>query len=271
MAGSLLPRRLPTPQGVQVVASPSGILLAGVVVGVALAAGAALVVAVPLAAAAWAATVAWQVWRMRRGRWWARGERIDPFTLQDPWRRFVQQALQARRRLDLSLRQLPPGPLAERLRDIGGRIHAGVHESWLVAKRGQRLADARRRIDVRAVDRKLAELRVSELQQPPQPTEPSQPADPSVAGLIQSLEGQKATAERLDGVISRAHGELQLLDARMNEAVARVVELSTTSAPAASVGTLDSDIDGLVTELEALRQALDEAYGTSGPEPGALP
>ena len=49
---------------------------------------------------------------------------------------------------------------------------------------------------------------------------------PSLARVAQSLESQRATAERLDRVIGQAHSELRMLDARLDEAVARTLELS---------------------------------------------
>ena len=49
---------------------------------------------------------------------------------------------------------------------------------------------------------------------------------------------------------------MRLLDARFDELVARAVEVSVG---AGDTDVLGDDVDGLVTELEALRVAIDEA------------
>ena len=59
---------------------------------------------------------------------------------------------------------------------------------------------------------------------------------------------------------------MRLLDARFDELLARTVEVSVG---AGDTDVLGEDVDGLVSELEALRIAMDEA-GRAG-EPTALP
>lgn len=252
MAGLPLRDRFFTPKVARAITAPSGILLAGGVAAVAIVAGLPLLASLPLGAAAWAGKVALAVPR-------SRGERIDPFTLQEPWRRFVQEALQARNRFDETIRRIQSGPLQDHLAAISQRMNTGVEESWLIAQRGQTLVQARRGIDVDDIERQRTELASGD------------PSDPSLAMIATSLEQQKATAERLDRVISQAHSQLRMLDARMDEAVARALELSTQSVTSASVGTLSTDVDNLVTEMEALRQALDETHGSApgGLSPGA--
>jgi hypothetical protein len=250
MAGLTLRDRFFTPKVARAIVAPSGILLAVVVAVVAIVAGLPIVAGVLLGVAAWAVKVALAIPRSPRA------ERIDPFTLQEPWRRFVQEALQARNRFDETVHGLPGGPLRDRLDDVAQRMHTGVQESWLIAQRGQALVRARRGIDVASIERKRAALT------------PEDEADPNQALVAKSLDQQKATAERLDRVISQAGGQLRVLDARLDEAVAQVLELSTQSVTSTSVGTLGTDVDNLVTEMEALRQAMDE---TQGPTPDGLP
>lgn len=249
MAGVPLRDRFFTPQVARAIAAPSGILLAGGVAAVAIVAGVTLPVALPLGAAAWAGKVALAVPR-------SRGERIDPFTLQEPWRRFVQEALQARNRFDEIVERLRSGPLQDNLAGIARRMHTGVEECWLIAQQGQALTRDRRVIDVADIDRQQAEL------------EAGDPSDPSLAAVAASLTRQRATAEHFDRVIAEAHSQLRMLDAGMDEAVARALELSTQSVASTSLGTLSNDVDNLVNEMEALRQAMDETHGTA---PGGLP
>jgi hypothetical protein len=255
MAGLTLRDRFFTPKVARAIVAPTGILLAVVVAVVAVVAGLPIVAAVPLGVAAWAAKVALAIPRAPRA------ERIDPFTLQEPWRRFVQEALQARNRFDETVHGLQAGPLRDRLADIAQRMHTGVQESWLIAQRGQALVKARRGIDVASIERKRAALAAGD--------EPE--SDPAQALVAKSLDQQKATAERLDRVIAQASSQLRVLDARLDEAVAQVLELSTQSVTSTSVGSLGTDVDNLVTEMEALRLAMDETQGTApdGLPPGA--
>jgi hypothetical protein len=235
--------RLLSPQGARAITSPLGIVLAVVVAVV------AVVVSVPLAAALILGLVVWlaNVWRLVPRP--PRRPRIDPFTLHDPWRRYVQNALQARTRFSEAVERAPDGPLRDRLREIAARVDTGVEESWQVAQRGEALVQARRGIDVAAVDRQL------------QDAGEAGDAGPEGGGdrVLQSLQGQRATAARLDGVIAQARDQLRVLDAGLDEAVARTLELSAHAQAGSDVEGLGRDVDDLVTEVEALRLALEEA------------
>jgi hypothetical protein len=242
MAAPSFRDRLLTPRGARAVTSPLGIVLAVIVAVAAVVAGLPLWAAIAAGLAAWAVNV----WRTVPRA--PRGERIDPFTLHDPWRRFVQEAVQARNRFNEAVERTPPGPLRDRLAEIAGRVATGVDECWLIAKRGQALVEARRGIDIASVNRRLAEARSGA---------PAEAAD----ALAESLEVQRATAERLDAVIDRTRSRLELLDARLDEAVARTLELSAHSVTGDGVAALGADVDGVVTEMEALRLALEETSG----------
>jgi len=245
--------RLLTPAGARALMSPGGLVVAVLVGVVAFLLGAPLWLAVPLGALTWAANV------LRRLGRRPRGPRIDPFTLQEPWRRFVQEALQARTRFHEAVGRAPAGPLRDHLGEIADRVETGVSECWLIAQRGEALVEARHGIDLADVERRLAAT--------------SGPAggDPSRDRVVEALEAQRDTAKRLDGVIDQARSQLRLLDARLDEAVARSLELSAHATAEASVAGLGSDVDDLVTEMEALRQALEEtsAAAGGGGEPGA--
>jgi hypothetical protein len=254
MAGTSLRDRFLTPQVARAITSPVGILLGGGVAAATIVAGVPLLAALPLGVAVWAGKVALSIPRGRRS------ERIDPFTLKEPWRRYVQEALQARNRFEEAVGRTRPGPLRDHLAEIADRMHTGVEECWFIAKRGQALVEARRGIDLADVDRQLAE--VADAQRSAESGTASAP-DPSLARVAQSLEAQRATAERLDRVIGQAHSELRMLDARLDEAVARTLELSAHAAADATVEGLGTDVDALVTEMESLRQALEETSRTA--------
>ena len=80
---------------------------------------------------------------------------------------------------------------------------------------------------------------------------------------MEALEAQVASARRLGVVAQDARDRLSLLDARLDEAVARAVELSLRAEDVAELGGLGGDVEDLVGEMESLRVALDEA-GAAG-------
>jgi chromosome segregation ATPase len=233
-----------TPPVARAVTSPGGILLAGAGAAVGIVAGLPIIAAAAVGAAAWAARVAFAIPRNPSQ------EHIDPFTLQDPWRRFVSDALDARRQFDEAVRRAKTGPLRDRLSEIADRVATGVGESWRIACAGQALTDARGHIDAGDITRQLTELGL-----PPG----AEPAEGSpLAGTVQALEAQRDTARRMDGVITETRDQLRLLDARLDEAVTRAIELSVRAQGTEDLGSLSQDVDTLVGEMESLRQALDE-------------
>src|SRR3546814_17865513 len=84
---------------------------------------------------------------------------------------------------------------------------------------------------------------------------------------MEALRAQLATVERLEGVIGGADGRLRLLNARLDEAAARTIELSVRASDVSDLGGLGRDADDMVDEMEALRQAIEETSGGT-PKPG---
>lgn len=239
-----------TPPVARAMMSPSGILLAGAGASVAILAGLGPIGAVALAAIAWAGRVGYAIPRK------AGDDRIDPFTLNEPWRRFVQSALQSQARFDQAVHQAERGPLRDRLGQIGDRVHDAVREAWRVARQGQVLADAGAQIDTAGVQRQLDEVRANA----------SAPwaAGSSLEQTAKALEAQLASAQRLATVTREAQDRLRLLNARMDEMVARAIELSVDASQPDELGGLGSDVDSLVDEMEALRLAMDETDQLGG-------
>src|SRR3546814_16969785 len=84
---------------------------------------------------------------------------------------------------------------------------------------------------------------------------------------MEALRAQLATVERLEGVIGEADGRLRLLNARLDEAAARTIELSVRASDVSDLGGLGRDVDAMVDEMEALRQAIEATSGGT-PMPG---
>jgi hypothetical protein len=227
-----------TPPVARAMTSPLGIVLAGAGAAVGILTGAGIPVAVGLAAAAWAGRVAAAVPRDPRP------DRIDPFTLGEPWRYAVRDALQAQARFTEAVNDARRGPLRDRMEEIGDRIAQGVDEAWRVARQGQALVQARKRIDTNEAHRELAAV--------------DGRTDASSTKTAEALHALLASADRLDATIEDARARLRLTNARLDEAVARAAELSVAAHDVAQLEGLGDDVEALVTDLEALRLGLEE-------------
>jgi hypothetical protein len=201
-------------------------------------------VALIVLAAALAAAVAVALRNQRAGVTRRGDTAIDPFTVGEPWRRLVQKALRAQARYRDTVAALPPGPMRDRLVDIRGQLDAAVSECWRVARRGN---DLRSVLDGMAIARTREELA----------TIAAADEDPSVVERADSLRSRAATYDRIAAATSDAEENLRLLVARLEEASARSTELSVTTSDS-GLAALDTDVSGVVDELEALRLALDE-------------
>jgi hypothetical protein len=76
----------------------------------------------------------------------------------------------------------------------------------------------------------------------------------------------------MDRTIADAYDRLRLLDARIDETVTRTIELSVTQTDVEALAGLGAEVDSIVGDMEALRQAVDEtrAAGRTAP-PTTLP
>lgn len=242
-----------TPAVARAVVSPSALLLAGGGTAVAIIGGLPLAAAAGIGAACWAGRVAFAALR-RRG---PRPERIDPFAVGEPWRRFVQDALSAQRRFDDTVRRMQDGPLRDRLHDLGGRIDAGVRECWQIACQGASLGKGLQQFDIKNIQRDL-EMTDAEIDGA------GKNATASMKRTREALAAQVASFDRVRKVADDARDRLRVLNAELDEAVARAIELSLSSTDPGDVSLLAGDVDSLVDDLESLRRAVEEADAAGG-------
>ncbi|MFW2335938.1 hypothetical protein [Ilumatobacter sp.] len=215
-------------------------ILVGVGVGAALAvAGLPIALAAAAGVGVYAATV---VRAMPRG---ARRPAIDPFVLSEPWRQLIQGAQGSARKLRSTVSSTDDGPLRSTMEGIVDQLEHGLDEAWEIAKRGDEIDDAVRRLDPTALRSKLDTLRGRA------EASPSPDADAAVA----SIERQLATAERLKLQSADTAAALQRTQTQLDELVARASEVR--------IGAVDTEVyrqevDDLVIRLEALHQAVEE-------------
>jgi hypothetical protein len=232
--------------------SPSAIVLAGAGAAVAIVGGLPLLAAAGVGAAAWAARVAFALPRRKKV------DRIDPFRLSEPWKLFVRDAQEAQARFDRTVERMQPGPLQDRLRDVGTRLADGVRECWRIACQGDELQEAYQQLDVKTVQAELNQLEAEK-----QASRGDANHVASIDRAIAAVRSQLSSAKRISDVAQDASDRLKVLNAQLDEAVARAIELSVDADSVSDVAPLGADVDSLVSELESLREGLEESGGAA--------
>jgi hypothetical protein len=243
--------RFLTPKVANAITSPSAIVAVGAGAAAGILVGLGPLGAVALGAGAWAARVLAAVPRNPPR------DVVSPRSLSDPWRSLLADVQASRGRFDDALRGVRAGPLRDRLGGVGDRLDTAIDEAGRIARAGNTLTDGRRRIDADGLRRELAETRAL-------------PVTDRTEQMARSVQSQLDAAERLDRTIADTYERLRLLDARIDETVTRTVELSVTQGDADDLGGLDAEVDSIVGEMEALRQAVEETDASWTPElPGS--
>ena len=181
-------------------------------------------------------------------------DRVDPFTVGEPWRRYVQSSQSARNRFASATNATPQGPLRDRLESIGQRINEAAQEIWVIAKDGHALNGALKAINVTEINQRVAAT-TTDLQSA------SPERLPSLQASLDSALARQQSAKRLNEQRTSLEDRLRELDGKLDELSARGVELSvsgSTSGADPSLDSLRSDVDNVIIEMEALRQAMAE-------------
>lgn len=240
-----LPEGARTPAVARAVTAPSAVLLAGAGMSAAILGGIPILAAAGVGALAWAARVAVALPRRPKG------ERINPFALNEPWRHLVIDAQKARRQFDKVVEQARPGPLRENLAQLGRRLDDGIKECWRIACQGDALQSGLAQLDAPSVTTELEQVRRDR-------TTSEGPARQSLERAEQALESQLSSYQRIAAVSEDARTRLRVLNAQLDEAVARALELALRAGDVRDLSPLSADVESLVGELEALRQAVEE-------------
>jgi hypothetical protein len=241
----------------ETVTAPSSILIAGAATaGTILATSASLPfigLGLLVGAGVWGITTAVKVGRLRgrARRRDGRDERIDPFAIGEPWRRYVQEAQTTKARFQEAVGRTRQGPLREHLQSISERLDDAVRECWEIARQGHAMQEAARHVDVAGLKRNYDEANV-ELRNA------SADRQEVLQSTLRSVQSSLESAQRLSTVTQSTQDRLRQLDAQMDELVVRAVELSATATTVDDFSSLRVDTESLVTDMEALRQAVDE-------------
>lgn len=172
---------------------------------------------------------------------------IDPFTVGEPWRQFLIGGQRVRRQLRETVETTPDGPLKERLQLITARLDDGLGQAWQIAKRGDQIDDAIRRLDPTGLRTKLETLeRQAEAR-------PSSDLDAAAASVRAQLE----SADRLKARSAEVSDRLRLVRTQLDELVTRATEVSVG---ATATDRFDHDVNDVIIEIESLRLALEETH-----------
>lgn len=182
--------------------------------------------------------------------------RIDPFTLGEPWRQFVQQGQRAGRKLRDAVGSASDGPLKQRLQAIATDLERGLGEAYKVAQRGDQIDAAVTRLDPVALTSRLTTL---DKQAGPAPT-------PDQQAAIDSVRKQLESSDRLRAQSRQTADQLRLATTRLDELVARASEVAVGTA---EPDTYARDVDSLVEQLEALHLAVEETNQSGTNQTGA--
>ena len=162
-----------------------------------------------------------------------------------PWRSFVSQALTLQREIVTTVADTAPGPMQDRLQAVADSVDTGLTECWQVAQGGRRLTKALARIDTAAIAQQLSRFSSVRRTRPsPRPRNHFRP-------------NSTRDAHRGRGLFHLQRG-LVLLNARLGEVAARVIELSARPHALNDAAEVDSVVESVVNELVAIRQALTE-------------
>jgi hypothetical protein len=184
----------------------------------------------------------------------------NPYAVPQPWRDLVADVLRSQQRFAQTAAATRDGPLRLQLERLSRRVDDGVRECWMIAQRGAVLAAAVARLDPIEMRRRLA-LVESQLAG----TDPSSPGAARIRETAEAVRSQLASVQRIEGVAEDTRSRLQLLAARLGEAVAEAVELSVGQAQVVAVDALATSVDTVVGELEALGRAVAETDAAERP------
>lgn len=252
------------PALMKVAVSPTAVGAAAVGAGIGILDHSAILAAV-LASAGWAGRMVAGVVAGRRRERAARPHpaQLDPWSVPEPWRQLLQQAMSAQARFGQAVAAWPPGPTRDRLVALQPRVYQEVEQLGATARQGaaaagwtgamyaaSRPSSAALAEEMRAVEADLARL-----------------ADTGSERKAELTRREDALAAQLRAVHRAQQAEDEIQD-RLRKAVARfdktVTELLSVDAqrvaaePSGVANALDELSDGITT----LRDALAE---TSGP------
>jgi len=169
---------------------------------------------------------------------------VDPAAVPAACRPAVERSLRSRAQFAELVATLRDGPLQDRMGALGAQLDAGVLAVWRTASQAG------------AIDRVTAALDpdriTAELKQARRAGAPDE--------VVAALQERFASTQRLLNSRDELGDRLDVLEARLDTAVARAAELALTSSASAAteIDALERDLGTVVVELDALAAATAE-------------
>ncbi len=261
-----LPEVVRHPSIARAAVSPTAVALTAGGVAIGLGAAHSVVLAVILGVGAWTGRMAVAVSsRARRaGKAKPKPAQPDPWSVPEPWRQLVRQALAAQSRFDQAVAEWPPGPLRDRLVSLQPRVYDEVEQVGLAARRGAALSGwspAGSTASGRPSATELSDqLRRVEAERAGAGPSASARQD-ALARKEEALAAQLRAVRGAEQAGALVHDQLQMIVARLDEAVTSVLLLGAESAGTGGSDALAASLDSVMDEITALHQGLADAAG----------
>ncbi len=265
------PERRPLPPALAKAAvSPPAIaaLAAGAVIGILAGSVAAGVAA---AVVLWVVRMVVALIMLRRRERAARPHpaELDPWSVPEPWRQLLQQALAAQTRFDQAVAGWPPGPTRDRLTALQPRVYQEVGQLGALARQGAAAAGwtgamfAPGRPSAASLSGELKQVQAERARLGD--TASGRAAD--LARREEALAAQLRALNRAEQAGSELQDRLRRAVARLDETVTELLVLQAPAEMSEPIGVATA-LDELSDGITSLRAALTETSGTSAPEAG---
>lgn len=196
---------------------------------------------------------------------------LDPWSVPEPWRQLLQQAMSAQSRFDQAIQDWPPGPIRERLTDLQPRLWADVGDIGTIARRGAGLSAWVSGIPAtgRPSETQLAQqLRQTEAERQ-RLAGRSASRDASLARTEEAIAAQIRAVRNASEAESLVLDRLRVVVARLDETVTSLLLLGAGGGEA-QADSATASLDAINDEVTALLRGLAEATSTSAGAIGAI-
>lgn len=262
-----LPEPVRHPSVVRAAVSPTAVAVTAAGAGIGLALDRSIVLAVVLGAGAWlgrmAVAVAARARRARAAR--PKPADVDPWSVPEPWRQLVRQAVTAQSRFDEAVAGWPQGPTRDRLVSLQPRLYAEVEDVGALAHRGATLTGwtpggtaTAGLPSAKQLSEQLgqigAERRTVGRQAPRR--------DASLARTEEAIAAQLRAVRNAEEAAALVHDRLRLLVAQLDEAVTAVLIMGVEPS-GESADALSGSLDTILEQITALQQGLADTSSGS--------
>ncbi len=260
-----LPEPVRHPSVVRAAVSPAAVAVTAAGAGIGLGLEHSIPLAVVLGVGAWvgrmAAAVAARARRIRAAR--PRPADVDPWSVPEPWRQLVRQAVAAQARFDEVVADWAPGPTRDRLVSLKPRLYAEVEEVGSLAHRGAVLTGWTPGGTTGGLPsaKQLAQ-QLGEIEGERRTVGSQSPRrDASLARTEEAVAAQLRALRSAEEAAALVHDRLRVLVAQLDQAVTALLVIGVEPAGQAGADALAGSLDTILEQITALQQGLADTSG----------